>query len=120
MKFHNKHYWKYNRSRHYGIEVDTAGNIFGDYDNYIPWEFGMDYLDSNVSDDESEGAIDEEEFILTNDSEILEPERLPPTNSFLSPLPDDLTPDEAALKASQLRGGAEAPVAHSFVNNHSA
>ena len=89
------------------FEVDTAGDIFGDYDDYIPGEFGMDYLDSNVSDDESKGAIDEEEFILTNDSEILEPERLPPPNSFLSPLPDDLTPDEAVLKASRLRGGAE-------------
>ena len=42
------------------FEVDTAGDIFGDYNDYIPGEFGMDYLDSNDSDDESEGAIDEE------------------------------------------------------------
>lgn len=102
------------------FEVDPAGDLFGDYEDYISEEFGMDYLDSNVSDDESEGAIDEEEFMLTNDSEILEPERLPPSTSLpvLSchgPLPDkfhsDQTDSESTTKtikmASCLRGGAE-------------
>jgi hypothetical protein len=100
------------------FEVDAAGDLFGDYHDYIPEEFGMDCLDSNVSDDESEGTIDEEEFILTKNSEILEPERLPPSDSLLSyPLPDDSKRDEAVnadsttdpsiIPASRLRGGAE-------------
>jgi hypothetical protein len=103
------------------IEVDAAGDLFGNYQDYIPEEFGMDCLDSNVSDDESEGTIDEEEFILTKNSEILEPERLPPSDSLLSYgsylLPDDSKRDEAVnagdsttepiVPASRLRGGAE-------------
>ena len=93
------------------FEVDPAGDLFGDYEDYIPVEFGMD-LDSNVSDDESEGTIDEEEFILTNNSQILEPERLAPSTSLLScPSPDALNSDETTSttkgKASRLRGGAE-------------
>ena len=93
------------------IEVDSAGDLFGDYQDYIPDEFGMD-LDSNVSDDESEGTDDEEEYILANNSQILEPERLPPSESFLScPSADDVNLDETDLttkgKASRLRGGAE-------------
>jgi hypothetical protein len=95
------------------FEVDPTGDLFGDYQDYIPGEFGMDYLDSNVSDDESEGTFDEEELILTNGSEVLEPERLPPSESC--PLPDnsDLNRDEtdsttgSVGKASRLRGGAE-------------
>lgn len=97
---------------HIEFEVDPAGDLFGDYQNYIPEEFGMDRLDSNVSDDESEGANDEERYFLTENSEILEPERTPPSDSFLSgPLPDTLDPDNVDLttnlKASHLRGGAE-------------
>jgi hypothetical protein len=90
------------------FEVDPAGDLFGDYQDYIPEEFGMDGLDSNVSDDESEGTIDEEEFIHTNHSEILEPERVPPSES-----PDNLNPDEmesptkTVTNAMRLRGGAE-------------
>jgi hypothetical protein len=95
------------------FEVDPAGDFFGDYQDNILDGFGMDCLDSNVSDDESEGIFDEEEFILTDNSEILEPERLPPSESLLScPLPDDLNSDEmdsttTAQKAMRLRGGAE-------------
>ena len=101
------------RVEHTEIEVDPAGDLFGDYQDYIPEELGMDCLDSNVSDDESEGANDEERYILTENSKLLEPERLPPsTNSLLSsPLPDTLNPDNVDLttnsKASRLRGGAE-------------
>lgn len=101
------------RDEYMEFEVDPTGDLFGDYQDYIPGECGIDCLDSNVSDDESEGTIDEEEFILTNDSEILEPERLPPSHTLLScPLqPDDLNADEADSRtesmASRLRGGAE-------------
>jgi hypothetical protein len=100
------------------FEVDPAGDLFGDYQDYISEEFGMDCLDSEsyVSDDESEGTIDEEDFILTNHSEILEPERLPPSESSIlsCPSPDNLNSDEmesttkpTIIKASHLRGGAE-------------
>ena len=84
---------------HTEIEVDPAGDLFGDYQDYILEELGMDCLDSNVSDDESEGINDEERYILTKNSEILEPERLPPsTDSLLSsPLPDTLNPDNVDL-----------------------
>jgi hypothetical protein len=93
---------------HMEFEVDPGGDLFGDYQDYIPEEFGIDCLDSNVSDDESEGANDEEKYILTENFEILEPERLPPPDSLLSgPLPDTLNPDNVDLKASRLRGGAE-------------
>jgi hypothetical protein len=97
------------------FEVDPAGDFFGDYNDCISDEMGMDYLDSNVSDDESEGTVDEE-YILTNESETTEPERVPPSDSFLSyPLPDIVNPDDAnpttasgsITNASRLRGGAE-------------
>ena len=72
----------------------------------------MDSLDPNVSDDESGGTIDEEEYVLTNDSEILEPERLPPSESeplLSQPMPDDETDltIKDIQKALRLRGGAE-------------
>jgi hypothetical protein len=94
------------------IEVDPAGDLFGDYQDYIQEEFGSDCLGSNVSDDESEDALDEEGFILTDDSETLEPERLLSFETLLScPLPDDLNSDETDSttieKALRRRGGAE-------------
>jgi hypothetical protein len=110
------------RAEYAEFEVDPAGDFFGDYKDYFPEEFGMDYLDSNVSDNESECTIDEEEYILANNSELLEPERLPslaPDSlvSSESPLPENLISDEAVemdlttaqniQKASRLRGGAE-------------
>ena len=92
------------------FEVDPAGDLFGDYKDYIPNE-------SNISDDEGEDRVDDEEFILTENAEMLKPERLPPSESLLScPLPDDpndLNSDEMDLttknirKALRLRGGAE-------------
>ena len=63
------------------FEVEPAGDLFGDYQDYTPGEPRTDHPDTNVSDNESEGTIDEEEFILTNNSEILKPERLPPSDS---------------------------------------
>src|SRR6266446_6824755 len=33
------------------FKVDPAGDLFGDYEDYIPGEFGTDCLDSNVCDD---------------------------------------------------------------------
>lgn len=98
------------------LEVDPAGDLFGDYQDYILDDMGTDCLDSNVSDDESEGTIDEEEFILTDNHEMLEPERLPSSEySLSSPSPDVVNFDETDLdpakntigKASRLRGGAE-------------
>jgi len=99
------------------FEVDPAGDLFGDYQDYITEEFGMDLdCDSNVSDDESEGTIDQEKIILTNNSEMLEPERLPSSaaDSLPSFPPNDLpnsdemnSTTETIRKASRLRGGAE-------------
>ena len=100
------------------FEVDPAGDFFGDYQDYIMEEFGMDLdCDSSVSDDESEGTIDQEELILTDNSEILEPERQPSsTSDSLPSIPspnDFLKSDEmdsameTTVKASRLRGGAE-------------
>jgi hypothetical protein len=95
------------------FEVDPSGDLFGDYEDYIQKDSVLDCLDPNISDsyDESEGAIDEEGFFLTNDSEILEPERLPPSDDPLlsCPLPDELdsTTTKTIGKALRLRGGAE-------------
>ena len=98
------------------FEVEPAGDLFGDYQDYILGEFGIDRLDSNISDDESEGTNDEEEFILTKNSKKLEPERLPPSHSLLScalPDADDLnhgevgSTAESVATALRLRGGTE-------------
>jgi hypothetical protein len=101
--------------QNFSMQVDVAGDFFGDYQDYSLSEFGTEEAHEGLDlDDSSEGSSEEEiddmvDAILAEEEHGLEPNR-PTSLQTSSDQPDDEIPvrdDITQEKAARLRGGYE-------------